>query len=751
MTNKNNGYGRARVEANKEKYKDLLLLFIVIFISLVFFRTQTITVTPDSGWYVSRAINLVHGRGYIDTNWQPEIYRAPVFAGIIALYFNIFGVSFVSAYWVVRTFFVGNLVLSYLLGKKLYNRTWGLIIFLFVLTAPVIYTNSHKILLDIVMPFFVLLGCYWLLWAVDQERWFFFVLSGVTFGIAYLTKATAGVFFAIPLSLIIFDPKIRSKKYIKYYMLFYLALILTLIPWYLYLFLLGENPLGELIKGAGLITNPTQIRAGVIKTTDPSIKSIYTQPIQMLKLFYEYYKMDFAGKFIISPVLLIAWGKIAYDSLIKKYHQHAMILSGGLLYLLLAPIQATVDLGDRHSIILYYLSFFALAGAFWSYRMIKIDSTKHKFPRLSFTVVILVVLLGFQVFIGKNTWLSVISASPPIFSSKDHAAVKFDDHNGAKLITQWFIDHSIMQPSIMVDERFGHFIYSFGINSKPLIDIPYVESNKSNEAGKQDDWIAIWNYQGWSNLTQARVHLVSVSEAELLKDIIDQHVDHIIISPRSYPLMYYLYHHPGFALVYGPDEYGNSIYEVADELKPISAYPNSNYQLQIGQATLRFIRRLKTQRPADYDILKKEYLHGLLKLDSKKIDQIENAEYAIFDEKIPVSHLRYAQRTKNLYGIDGVFQSIELHEEKSLWAENDAGTKKLLVTLYLFSGDHSKAKAYIEELINDTPGDIFAQNLFILTNYSIDNDLSADETIKLYIKFFEPDAFSLINEASLSR
>lgn len=731
------------------KFNKFPLILLVLLISVIFFHTATIIVSPDSGWYVSKAMNIYLGRGNIDIYWQPETYRAPIFSGLIAFYFRLFSPSFTSAYWVVRTFFVGNLIISYLLGKELFNKLWGVFIFLFVLTAPPIYSISHKVLLDIVMPFFVLLACYWLVLAINKERWYYFILSGVSLGIAYLTKATAGVFFAIPILLIISNPAMRKQRILKYWFLFYFMLGFTIFPWYLYLYLNGANPFDDIIRGIELVFNPLKKQPGIHQKNNLTMSTIFAWPIQIINLLFKYYKIDFANELLLSPILLIAWGKIIYATLCVKRYRNMIILSGFLLYLTLAPIQANIDFGNRHSVILYIFSFFALVGSLWPGNWLHKGNKKTKDDHYIISIFIIIFFLAFQIFVGKHSWFRVVKVTPPVFSTNDYKNIMFDNYNSGKAIAEWFNDHSIIDPKIMVDESFGNYVYCFGINNKPFEDIPFVDSKRSDEVSNYDDWIALWNYQGFSNISQVRSRLIAVSEGELLKDIVEKEIEYFIVEEHTFSLLNYFHSHPDFALIYGPDKFGNSIFKIAEDVKPISEYSDHQFQFQVGEGTVVFLENLKHGKPDLYHTLKSEYLQRMLHFDDIQINAIEIGEYPLFNEKTSMSHLKYIQRIYILYGNDGVNKAIELQEEKLEWVRNKTSTKKLLVTLYLYTGNYSKAKQFIEEVLTETPEDIFAQNLSILSNYALDKNWPVEITIKKYDKFIEPAPYSLISKVDL--
>lgn len=734
------------LDKDREKKGEILVFLLVIVLSLSFFYTKKLNVLTDSGWYLARAINLFNGRGYLDTHWQPETYRGPIFMWMIAFYFKLFGPSITSAYLVIRSIFIGNLILTYLIGKKLFNRTIGFISFIFVLTASPIYLDSIVLQIDIAMVFFVLIAFYFLAWAVETEKWYFFVLSGTMMGVAYLTKATSGVFFAIPILLFVLNPKLRSAQFIRYWAIFYCSLILVLLPWFIYLNSLGENPLYEVVRGFEIIFDPGSTKAGINQSNENYLRKIVNGPRLIGEIFSRYYEMDFSEVYLLAPVFILAWIKIIYDFIRTRNVQLSFLLSGGLLYLSLAPIQANVDFGTRHSLALYFLTFISLSAAIWPTE--KTAAIGKNNSRLSMWLrsAMLFALVGLQVFVGSNSWVNALKISPPVFTLPE-PDIAYSDYWGANLFAAWFTENSITEPKILASELFGNFLYFFSLDQNPMTDYPtYVSKYDTQNSSNNHDWLAIWNYHGWYGLNQVRSRIVAVSESDLLKTISENEIEYVVLSYRSYPLIYYFYSHPDFALVNGPDYYGNLIFATSGDVKPLTTYPDNLYEMLVGKATVKFLLRLEEIRPADYESLKEEYLKGVLHQSDKEIFYLQNREYPLITETNSLSNLKYIERVNDYYGMEGVLYSIGLQEEKLQWVENKEETEKLLTTMYLYIGDYDRALGYIEDAIEGVPEDHYANNLYMLSKLSKDNDLSSEKIMTIYRELIEPSPHSQLDE-----
>lgn len=734
------------------KYKDNIegssIFILVILISFTFLFSKKMMVGTDSGWYLARATNILNGRGYLDTHWQPEIYRGPIFAGIIAFYFKLFGPSITSAYLVIRSIFICNLMLTYLLAKKLFNRLIGFIVFIFVLTAQPLYKNATYLQIDTAMVLFILLAFYFLAWAIDKQKWYIFVLSGITMGIAFLTKQTAGVYCALPILLFLLNPKLRGTRFIRYWIYFYISLIIVLLPWFLYLHSVGENPLYELQKGIDIITNPAKGQAGINEVNGNSSVNIITGLNNYFSLLYRYYEIDFADIFILAPIMVIAWIKLTYDYIKTRRVQILLVLSAGLLYLPLTPIQANVDFSPRHSLIFYIFSFIALAAAFWpSEKATLKNQEKYKFSLFLYSIVITIFIV-LQVFVGNNSWLKAVKDSPPAFSFNE-PSIAYSDYWSAKSFANWFSDHSIENPKLLATDIFGNFLYFFSLNSNPISDFPtYVSKFDKENSNIHNGWLAIWNYRGWYGLNQVRTRVIAISEHDFLQVINENDIEYVIISLRSFPLIYYSYNHPDIALIVGPDRFGNFIFQVSDDVKPIATYSNDLYEFQTGIATIKFLNRLEERRPTVYENLKEVYFKGVLNLSDKKIIAMKNRAYPVFDEISSMSHLSYIERVYDDNGMEGILYSIRFQENKLLWVEYKTGIKTLLTTMYLYIGDYEKALQNIEDVLAESPDDKFAKNLYILTKLAIENALPPENTIMIYKELIEPAPHSRVDESA---
>ena len=168
-------------------------------IALLSFVVTGIDVVSDGSLYMSWALNIAHGRGYLDAGHAPVVIRGPGFPAILALGLLVFGESAKGAFLVSRIFYVLNVLLVFVIGKRLFGGAVGLTASLLIATSGSLGLWSTLRHLDHVWPFFML--SYLLLLTVSLEKGDrrLFAASGLVLGFAYLIKEMTLIYVPLPL------------------------------------------------------------------------------------------------------------------------------------------------------------------------------------------------------------------------------------------------------------------------------------------------------------------------------------------------------------------------------------------------------------------------------------------------------------------------------------------------------------------------------------------------------------------------
>lgn len=174
--------------------------------------------------------------------WQLVTFGSHLFGSLLAS-----GRIFMLALHVVST------ILVYILAKRFSggSKLAATVAVLFFALSPIAIYFQRRILLDNIMAFWVLLSLYFATQPVQRLK--YFVLSGLVFGVAVLTKLNA-VFFAPALLYLVW---VRSHKHHRLHASAYWASVVGIIVGSFFLFALLK---GELLSApVGPDGNPTHV------------------------------------------------------------------------------------------------------------------------------------------------------------------------------------------------------------------------------------------------------------------------------------------------------------------------------------------------------------------------------------------------------------------------------------------------------------------------------------------------------------
>jgi len=188
-----------------------LWLYILV-LGLITFSAHTIFVPSDLEVYSCTALNIHLGKGYVDIDGSPVFFRAPLFPVMIAMSYRLFGISYESAFWVIKVFCILNPMIVYAIGQKFFGKKVGFGAALLVLTSYTISFFSFRHL-DAIWPFFILLSTFFVYLGFEKNKSGFFALAGMSHALAYLVKEVAILFFPLPLLMFFFISDYRKKFY----------------------------------------------------------------------------------------------------------------------------------------------------------------------------------------------------------------------------------------------------------------------------------------------------------------------------------------------------------------------------------------------------------------------------------------------------------------------------------------------------------------------------------------------------------
>lgn len=172
---------------------------------------------------------------HVQINYEPFWEKPPFFFWLQSLSMVIFGVTEFAARFPNAVFGVIYLITLYIIGKKHFDRKFGLIWALLFTSSllPHVYFKSG--IIDPVFNYFIFLSIYFMILVLgkaEKHTLWFAMLSGVSSGMAVLTKGPVG-FLLLGLTLLIYLLIIRFKNFpsLKYIALFFVGFILVISSW----------------------------------------------------------------------------------------------------------------------------------------------------------------------------------------------------------------------------------------------------------------------------------------------------------------------------------------------------------------------------------------------------------------------------------------------------------------------------------------------------------------------------------------
>jgi len=209
------------------------LLFTALLVLSSFLLINNLGNTPlkswDEAWYAEISRNIIKSNNWFLLQWNglPYFDHPPLGFWAVALSFKIFGVSEFSTRLPSAISGIFSLILIYLIGKELFNKTVGLGASLILLSTPWFWLRSREGDLDIILVLFVLLSIYLTLKAKSNLKILPFLALSIAFMLLTKTMIGLGIFPLI--AYLYYKPQ---KFNFKFIFISLIILILTVGSWY---------------------------------------------------------------------------------------------------------------------------------------------------------------------------------------------------------------------------------------------------------------------------------------------------------------------------------------------------------------------------------------------------------------------------------------------------------------------------------------------------------------------------------------
>ena len=192
--------------------KNLLYLGIISAIVLLWKLGTGSVCSWDEGVYGAISKEILKTGDWINLHWRgiPWSDKPPLYMWITAFFYKIFGYNEFSLRLLSALCGIGTVLLTYLIGLKLYSKKAGIIASLSLLTSLHFIWSSKMGMLDIPLTFFTTLS--FLLFIMGEKNKIYLFLCPISFALAFLTKSMgAGI---IPIVLFLYITATHKFKII---------------------------------------------------------------------------------------------------------------------------------------------------------------------------------------------------------------------------------------------------------------------------------------------------------------------------------------------------------------------------------------------------------------------------------------------------------------------------------------------------------------------------------------------------------
>jgi 4-amino-4-deoxy-L-arabinose transferase-like glycosyltransferase len=581
---------------------------IVVFVGTVVAAHATLLaedspahLTSDESLYLAQAFNIASGEGFTYPSGEPITHRAPLFSAVLAPFVAIGGAD--AAYVVTRAVVVANVLLVMLLAWRIAGAVAGVVAA--TATAASAYLNGFGLMLylDPAQCTLLLLAvlCMWEAMRSHRMRWF--VVAGVSTGVAFLMKESAIQWLPLAAAAWLAIPSMRTRgvaRGVLAYCAAYGSFIALWCGWVWWttgeLFLLGEPTPAKLAAPVAAVAALVTFAIGIAlwprlpqRARAAGTAAAPAAAIGLLALWFVFiiygltaystwpYPNDYlhtVPRYLASVVpqaqpfylLALAW-VWAFVYAIRGFERYRLILIVGTLFLPFALVVANRNLQLRDALPLVYLSY-VLLGIVTAHAV-------HMFRRAFPDGYPTVLLLGAAVTLGSAFVLQQGQEFRGASAERPSPVTRADSWNSPFVLalSAWLDANlpsgaNILSSRLYFSSLYVHTDGRFAIRQLPTVRVDIDASReapieaRSNlfrwgdvglRATQPDDtWLYLGQYPG-------KQYWVGLSEQELLEYARAHGIEYLVLtgddvafSTAAY--VDYFLRHPGFSLLYTQEE-----------------------------------------------------------------------------------------------------------------------------------------------------------------------------------------------------
>ena len=588
-----------------------LWIYILLF-GFITFYTYEIEISSDMAWYMNAALNVFQGKGYTNINGTLILERGPIFPLMISASYFLFGVSAWSAFWVVRLFAIGNLVLIYFLGKKLYGKWIGFAAALLILSSYSVNYWSYRHI-DAVLSFWSILSIMCLYDALEKRRHLLFLLSGFLMAFSYLVKQSAILLWPLPIVLIIAVNNYRNKKCVLGFIIYMLAIVVSIFPWLYYIQLYSGNM-------TSIVLGPGGERA-VYGTVNSGFLGNY---IYGFTTYCFGGSQSLSANFILAPLFVFSWLYTAYRGF-KREKESILLLA---LLLLLSPLIAHAGKNNLRvgQLLLFILPTYLITTRFCldlSEKIVGSNSVAGWFPRHVLGVALIAALVVIQTvasyrddkgnirFMKRNFFYQSM-----IKGKKDKKIVGELDELSKKC-GEWIKETLPKGSKLLVSNPIeGKSVYFYSDGKCPVYVMPVIKSNRMPEKINSNKRNSIIFISAWTTKVDPRNKIFLLKEDDLLVYIRENQIDYVIVHKMRNYLSQYFELNDSFSKVI---EFGNGAIKV---YKIDNARPIGEFRMMISKKLITYLKNLMNNDSEKFVWYVNEFFEPLLNWNNEKVKEL---------------------------------------------------------------------------------------------------------------------------------
>ena len=227
------------IDQKIDSFKIILVFAVLILLCILFVYGlgNAALQSYDEAWYgeISRNILLKKNLFELEFNGAPYTDHPPFGFWLMATSTAIFGSSEFSIRLVSALLGVGTILVVFLIGQKLKDKTTGLIASGVLLSSMWFVFRARSGNLDVPLLFFESLTVLFVL----QKQKKFLNLAGVSLGVLFLTKTLVGVGVLPVVFYLLWQKRknLQTKDFFKALIIF----LMVLLPWYMFTQLMNDN------------------------------------------------------------------------------------------------------------------------------------------------------------------------------------------------------------------------------------------------------------------------------------------------------------------------------------------------------------------------------------------------------------------------------------------------------------------------------------------------------------------------------